>query len=243
MFRGGIWRSGFDPHRQGQAGQLGIRCPGRAVEGQRHQRGARLDQAQAELFRDAVTKIGGPDFGDGQAAGGDHHLRCLDAAAVALDLVAACARLLRAGDAFDAARLPARDAAGITLGQQHVDHVLGRTVAKQLALVFFVKRDAVALQQGDEVLRRVARQGRAAKMRVLAEEVGRCGVAIGEVAAAAARDADFFGDFLAVVHQQHLEAALAGDAGAEQPGCPGAHHHHVKFMGQIGLQLNRYGRE
>jgi hypothetical protein len=58
-------------------------------------------------------------------------------------------------------------------------------------------------------------------------------VAVGEVAAAAARDADLLGDFSRVVHQQHLEAALAGLRGAEQAGGAGADHDDVKWMCQI----------
>jgi len=61
--------------------------------------------------------------------------------------------------------------------------------------VLFVVGDAVAVQQLNEVLRRVARQGRAAELRVVAQEVlvrlARVEVAVREVATAAARDADF----------------------------------------------------
>jgi hypothetical protein len=88
---------------------------------------------------------------------------------------------------------------GRALGQQHLNDVVGRAVAKQLAFVLFVKRNLVLLQQRYEVLRRVTRQGRAAKMRVVAEKLRRRGAGVGEIAAAAARDANFFGDFLAVV--------------------------------------------
>ena len=40
-------------------------------------------------------------------------------------------------------------------------------VAEQLALVLLVEGDAVALDQRDEILRRVARQRRAAEVRVV----------------------------------------------------------------------------
>jgi hypothetical protein len=69
------------------------------------------------------------------------------------------------------AGLPARHAAGRAPGQQHVDQIGGRVVAEQLALVLFVKGDAVSLHQRDEVLRGVARQCRAAEVRVGADEV------------------------------------------------------------------------
>jgi hypothetical protein len=54
-------------------------------------------------------------------------------------------------------------------------------------------------------------------------------VAVGEVAAAAARDADLLGDFFAVVDQQHLEAALARHAAQNRPAAPGADHDGVKY--------------
>ena len=91
-----------------------------------------------------------------------------------------------------------------------------------------MKRDLVLLQQRDEVLRRVTRQGRSAKMRVVAQELRRRGAGVGEIAAAAARDADFFGDFLAVVQHQHAQAQLAGHARTKKAGSTGTDHHHVK---------------
>jgi len=101
-------------------------------------------------------------------------------------------------------------------------------VGKELALVLLVPGNAVVLQQGDEVLRREPRQRRAAELRVLADEVlvrrARIEIAIGEVAAPAARDADFFGHLVGVVDQQHAQPALASLAGAEQAGGAGTDH-------------------
>ena len=64
-----------------------------------------------------------------------------------------------------------RDAAGGALGQQHIDDLLRGPVAEQLPLVLFMEGDAVALHQFDEVLRGKARQGRAAEIRVVPDEV------------------------------------------------------------------------
>jgi len=128
---------------------------------------------------------------------------------------------------LEAARLPARHAAGIALGQRQPDDVFGRVVAKQLALVLFVPGHAVPLQQADEVLRRVARQGRAAGIGVVTEIAG-AGVSIGEIAAPAAGDADFFRHLLAVVDHQHLQAQLPGYTGTKQPGGTRTEDHHVK---------------
>ena len=127
-----------------------------------------------------------------------------------------------------------RHAARSTFGQQHGDDVFGRVVGKELALVLLVPGNAVVLQQGDEVLRREPRQRRAAELRVLADEVlvrrARIEIAIGEVAAPAARDADFFGHLVGVVDQQHAQPALASLAGAEQAGGAGTDHDGVKYF-------------
>jgi len=62
-------------------------------------------------------------------------------------------------------------------------------------------------------------------------------VAVGEVGAAAARDADFFGHGLAVVEHQHLQAALACHTRTKKAGCTRADHHYVKTL--HGLQCRR----
>ena len=45
----------------------------------------------------------------------------------------------------------------------------------------------------------------------------------------------FFCHFFAVVQQQHLQPALAGNTRAEQAGGARANHDHIKFMHKIGL--------
>jgi hypothetical protein len=76
-------------------------------------------------------------------------------------------------------------------------------VGEQLALVLFLVGDAMPVHERDEVGRRVARQRRAAELRVAAHEMpvrrAHVQVAVGEVAAAAARDADLLGHLLRVV--------------------------------------------
>ena len=117
--------------------------------------------------------------------------------------------------------------------EQHAHDVLGAAVGKQLAFVFFVKGDAVFFYQVDKVLRRKARQGRAGKLRVLSQVVlvagARVEVAVGEVAAPTAGDADFFGHPLGVVDEQHAQAALARLCGAKQACRPCAHNDNVKI--------------
>jgi hypothetical protein len=67
---------------------------------------------------------------------------------------------------------------------------------------------------------------------VCRQEVRRRGVAVREVAAPAAGDADLLGDLLRVVDQQHLQAALAGDRGAVQTGRAGTDDDGVDVVGR-----------
>jgi hypothetical protein len=107
----------------------------------------------------------------------------------------------------------------VALGQQHLNQVFRRAVAKQLAFVLFVKRDVVLVHERHKVLRREARQGAAAKLWVVAQKVlvrrTHIQLAVGEVAAATAGDANFLGHLLAVVQHQNLQALLCCHAGAK----------------------------
>src|SRR3546814_3182224 len=77
---------------------------------------------------------------------------------------------------------PDFDPGGGAFRQQQVDDLAGRAVAEQLPQGLLVPGDAVAVDQGDEVLRRVAAQRRHAEVRVGRQEIGRRGVQVGEVA-------------------------------------------------------------
>ena len=85
---------------------------------------------------------------------------------------------------------------------QHGDDVLGGIVAKELAQCFLVPRDAVCIDQCDEIPLRIARQRRFGEMWVGADEGLWIGVQIGEVAAPAARNADLLARCACVIHQQ-----------------------------------------
>ena len=89
-------------------------------------------------------------------------------------------------DALNFARLPALDTACIAFSEQHVDQVLCRVVAKQLAFVLLVVGNAVFVHQGDEVAWGVTGQGAAAKVRVVAQKIGGADVFVGEIGAATA---------------------------------------------------------
>jgi hypothetical protein len=221
---GRLAAAGGHLHRQRCTGQWHERCPQAGIESERHQGRACRHDGMAELPGQTVADVGGADLRDRQPAAGHHELRAAHRAGAGVELEAAVDRPHRG----QAAGLPALHAAGIALGQQQVDDLLGRVVAEQLALVLLMEADAVAPHQRDEISRRVARQCRPAEVRVGRQELRRRGVAVGEVAAAAARDADLLGQLLGMVDHQHPQAALPGDAGTEQPGRTGAEDHGVE---------------
>ena len=101
----------------GQVAEQGII----ARQGQRNQRRARLDDLEAETPSNVISEAGCAQFGDRQAAGGEHEARGGGGADVE-----------RAVTMFDRRRFaerhvdPARDA----FVEQHRDDLLGRAVAE-----------------------------------------------------------------------------------------------------------------
>ena len=137
--------------------------------------------------------------------------------------------------------LPALHPTGRALGQQQVDDALGRVVAEQLAAMLLVEADAVAPHQRNEILRHETRQRRATEVGVLRQKAAGVAIAIGKVAAAAAGDADLLGHLVGVVEQQHAQASLAGDAGAQQTGRARPQHDDVELMHESALSAARPG--
>src|SRR3546814_6518244 len=78
----------------------------------------------------------------------------------------------------------------LALVEQHAHDLLRGLVAEQLPELLLVVRDAVVLDHGDEVGRRVARQRGLAVVRIGREEILRAGAGVGEVAAPAAGHRD-----------------------------------------------------
>ncbi len=94
--------------------------------------------------------------------------------------------------------------------EQHLDDLARAEIAEELPELFLVERDPMLFDQRDEILRRVARQGRGAKARITGEKIFRRSEKVGEVAAAAAGDRDFQSDACVVLEQ--------GDAPPAPPG-------------------------
>src|SRR5204863_8825581 len=101
--------------------------------------------------------LAGADLRNREAAAGDHEPGRCERAAGRGELEPGRADV----DRFDPARLPALHAAGFAFGDEHLDDLRARAVAEQLSLVLLVPGDAMALDEFDEVARRVAGQRRA----------------------------------------------------------------------------------
>ena len=119
-------------------------------------------------------------------------------------------------------------ARGLRLRQQQRDDLARAAVAEELAELLLVEAHAVLLDQRDEVGRRVARERRAAEVRVLGEEVLGPRAQVGEVAAPAARDQDLAADLGVALEHEHAAPALAGLDRAHQAGRAAADHDHVE---------------
>jgi len=94
------------------------------------------------------------------------------------------------------------------LGAQHGDDVFGGVVAEKLAECFLVIADAVGGHERDEVPLCVAFERRFREMRVLADEIGRRGVHVGEIAPPATRDADFLACGFCVIYDEDIRARV-----------------------------------
>lgn len=203
------------------SGDAGERSPMRflATEDEGNQRRPRLDDAKTELPGKIVGKGRCAELGDGKAAGGDDESVRYEFASgaehaetsggIAIDLDVACVR-----DQFAAA---AR-----ALGKEHVENGAGRVVAKELAKGFLVPRDAVAIDEFEEMAGLVERERGFGEVRVGGEKaVGRA-VNVGEVASAAAGDEDFAAGLRVVFEQDGSASALAGDRGTHEAGGTGS---------------------
>jgi hypothetical protein len=67
-------------------------------------------------------------------------------------------------------------------------------------------------------------------MRVIGQKIGGSGPDVGEVAAAAARNADFLGQALGVVDQHHAQAALTGHRCTHHASGTGAEDGYIKLQ-------------
>ena len=124
------------------------------------------------------------------------------------------------------------------LALEHGDDGLGGVVAEELAEGFFVVGDAVLFDEGDDVGWGVAGECGLCEVGVLGEEVFGATVDVGEVAASAAGDEDFFAGFFGVVEQEDSAVAAAGFDGAHEAGCACAEDGDVDVFSGDGFKTH-----
>src|SRR5690606_23484157 len=106
--------------------------------------------------------------------------------------------------------------------------------------LLLVVGNAVALDQLDEVRRRVARQRRLAEVRVRGDVVAGAGAGVGEVAASAAGHEDLLADAVGVLEHARAQPAATGGDRAHEAGGAAADDQDVAVVAH-GRRLSRRG--
>ena len=117
---------------------------------------------------------------------------------------------------------------------QHSQDVAGGTIAEQLSERLFVIRNAMLLDERDEIRGGIASQQGLREMRVPGKIILGLAAEVGEIAAAATGDENFFAKPVGVVEDDNAASALAGFDGALEPCRPGAQNDGVKFLIHFG---------
>src|SRR5258706_6894033 len=209
---------GFDIGRDSR--QVAITREELRIEAQGEERGPGRDDRESDLLGDAIREGRGADLRHREPAGGNHERRGRERSAARLHAKDGAV----AHHPAHLAGLAPIDAPLRALGDEHVDDPLRAVVAEELPERLLVIRDAVALHERDELARRVARQRRAAEIRVARDEVAVRGVDVGEVAAPAARNADLLADLRVVVDEHHAPPALPRSCGRHHSRGAGTDH-------------------
>src|SRR5690554_164772 len=195
------------------------------LQRKRYQSGLSRGDVKPELLRNPIGKPGGAAIGDRQAAGGDHNR-------LAAELSARGAQGIACIGAADLEYLSLGqdlDSGPVALGQQQLQYRLAGLVAEQLTRRFFVIVDAVPLHQLHKIGGLEATQGRLAKMGIATEEIGRCVVQVGKVAATTAGHKNFAPNLVGVLQQQDTTAPVSGRSRTHKTGGPCADNDHILF--------------
>jgi hypothetical protein len=202
----------------GDAGETGKAAFG---EGERDESGAGCGDAQAELAGDVMGQSGGAHFRDRLAAGGQHEIAAGDGLTDPFAVEVQGKAGVGLAQVAQRGLQPEFGPGAVQLGEQHGDDLFRRAVAKELPQGLFVPCYAVAVHQVDEIPLGIAGQGGFGEMRVFREEVLGARVQVGEVAAAAAGNADFISGRAGVIDQQDTGPGMRG---AHQAGGTGAEY-------------------
>ncbi len=177
-------------------------------KGEGHQPRPRVGDGDAHLRGDLVGAPRRPHLGDGfPARGNDKVARGDRRGAVGRVQGHAISGITR-GDIGQRAVQPQVNTGFLHQAAQHGDDLFGGSVAEELAEGLFVPRDPMCVYQFDEIPLSITRQRRFGEMGVGADEGIRRAVHIGEIAAPAARNADFLARCFGVIHDQYRSARV-----------------------------------
>jgi len=171
-----------------------------------------------------VAEIGGAHLGDGQATGGYHQSGRAEFAGIGEDDESGIAL-----DFSDFAFGENLDLRGVTFGFEHVGDFGGGAIAEELAQCFFVIRDAVFFDEGDEIGGGVTRQSGFGEVGIGGKKVFRLAMKVCEVAAASARDQDFFANAVGMFEEGDEAPAFCGFDSAHQSRGTGAKNKDIEF--------------
>ena len=200
------------------------------AQDERHKAGPGLADGEAELARQVVAERGRANLRDRKASGGDHERWRFE-----FCIGCACDEIGCSLD-FLNVRVQENAYSGVlAFGFEHAENVAGGAVAEKLAQSFLVIRDVVLFDQGNEIRGRVAGECRLGEVRIRGKEVFRTAVKVGEVAASAAGDQNFFAQAVGVFEHRDAAAALAGFDGAHQAGCAAAENECIEGVGHRAI--------
>ncbi len=237
FFAEGIFIGGGDDFG-GDAGEIGVTLAVGGVEEERNESGARGNDLQAELSGEVVAEASGAHFGDGEAASGDD-----EGGGAVFGGIGADDEGGSAADFADVGVDGDFHTGRAALGFEHGDDLHRGVVAEKLAERFFVIKDFVFFDEGNEVGGRVAGQGGFGEVGILREEVFRLAMEIGEVAAASAGDEDFLADFFGAFEEEDAAAAFCGFGGAEEAGGAGAEYEKVVRSQKVTAKRKRRSKD
>src|SRR5690606_8929031 len=169
-----------------------------------HQCRTRLNDFDVELPRQFKREICCAQLRYGHAPGSHYEVRRSEVTLTGMQTKTR----LRGLDSVKGAGHAPGHLAQIAFAFEHGNDFLTGLITKQLPAMLFVPTYAVAIDQTDEVARRIRRKRRAAKMRVRRDEIGRRNTRIREIAATATRNTDFLGQTFGVVHKDHAQTSL-----------------------------------
>lgn len=210
----------------GKAGQIAKRRAVFVLQHKRNQSRSGWLHFQSELAGKIVSKRRRSDLWNRKPTRRDHQDRRLK-----FFRFRANDKSIRAANVANIAIENNVHAGGTAFGFEHVHDLARGMVAEELAEIFLMEGNAVFFDQGDEIRRRVARQGRLCEVRIGRQEIFRTAVEVCEIATASAGNEDFSAGAVPSLEHSDAPPAFTRFDGAQQTGRAGADNDSVVLAG------------